>query len=312
TYPFRFWTPVTDLWALQVAIYTIGSLRPRSRDAWFVAVVGAIAIVSIPPPPVTLAVVGFLLTVMITFGGAAYVGVVVGELRRINLELDRHLNSLEEERRIEVALEMRNEQLTVAREMHDLVAHSLTLMVIQAGAARTVAGTDFSAAREAIERLIEAGDRSTQELNELLRVLGTGEEPGGELIQDLDALVEQARDAGLRVELEQTGRDLLPKGTSLELSTYRIVQESLTNARKHAPGSRVRVRMHVDPTEIGVRVENDGGNTHGRDADEFVGGHGLVGMRERVAMFGGTLEAGPGPAGGFTVEAVIPRSKVVQ
>lgn len=142
TYPFGFWTPVSDIVALQIAVYTIGSLRPGRPHAWVVAVLGAVGLVSIPPPPMNWSIVGFLVIMSITLGGAAYVGTVVGEKRRLNVELDRRLAALAEARRAELALALRHERLALAREMHDLVAHSVTLMVVQAGAARTVAASD--------------------------------------------------------------------------------------------------------------------------------------------------------------------------
>jgi len=307
TYPFRYWTPVTDIYALQIAVYTIGSLKPRRPHAWVIAVLGAIGLVSIPPPPVTLSVIGFLAIMAVTLGGAAYVGTIVGERRRLNAELDERLGVLEEERRTEIALALHKERLGLAREMHDLVAHSLTLMVVQAGAARTVAATDPVAARGAVGTVIDAGQQAMAELDQLLSLLGDG---GAEKIppptrRDVEQLISDAQRSGLDVKLERMGSHPLPEGSSLELSAYRIVQESLTNIRKHAPGSSVRVHMLTEPGGVEVRIENDGPPDEPRDLSDYGAGHGLVGMRERVAMFGGRLEAGPRPSGGFLVDAVM-------
>ena len=307
TYPFGFWTPVSDVWALQIAVYTIASVKPRRPHAWIVAVLGAIGLVSIPPPPVTISLVGYLLVLIVTLAGAAYVGTIVGERRRLNVELDERLVALEEERQTEVALALQEERLGLAREMHDLVAHSLTLMVVQAGAARTVVTTDPEAARGAIKAVIDVGDQTMGELDQLLRVLGEAdpEDIPDSADRDVERLVMDAQRAGLDVNLERTGSHPLPAGSSLELSAYRIVQESLTNARKHAPGARVRVTMVLDPDQVALRVENDGPEGKPGALGELGAGQGLIGMRERVALFGGSLNAAPRPSGGFAVEAVM-------
>jgi signal transduction histidine kinase len=309
TYPLGYWTPVADIAALQVAVYTIGSLRPGRPHAWVVAVLGSIGIVSIPPPPVTLGVVGFLVIVVVTLGGAAYVGTVVGERRRLNAELDLRLALLGEERRNELALRLRQERTALARDLHDLVAHSVTLMVVQAGAARTVSAIDRDGARRAVQAVLDAGGQAEDELAQLLALLtddGQPAPPPGP--RDLSDLVTSARSTGQQVELELVGQDALPAGSSVALSTYRIVQEALTNARKHAPGSSVQVQLRCEPHRVSVRIENGpAGRSDGPSELEGLGaGRGLTGIRERVAVFGGRLESGSLPGGGYVVEALMP------
>jgi signal transduction histidine kinase len=312
TFPFGYWTPVSDIAALQIAVYTIGSLKPKRPYAWAVAVAGAIGLVSIPPPPVHLGVVGFLVIMAVTLGGAAYVGTVVGERRRLNEELDQRLVTLAEERSTELELALREERLALAREMHDLVAHSLTLMVVQAGAARTVASTDPAAARQAIQAVIGTGRQAADELERLLDLLAAGAvhapQPGGS--RDVDELVRRARQSGLDVEFVRTGNFAPPTGSSLELSVFRILQEALTNAHKHAPGACVRVQMTFDTSALVLRVENDESPAQAQDIVSLGAGRGLLGMQERVAMFGGRFEAGPAPGGGFVVDALLPAGGV--
>lgn len=308
TYPFGYWTPVSDIVALQIAVYTIGSLKRGRPHAWAVAVLGAIGIVSIPPPPVTLSIVGFLVIMVVTLFGAAYVGTIVGERRRLNAELDVRLADLAQERRIELALALQRERLSLAREMHDLVAHSITLMVVQAGAARVVADTDPPSARQAVRTVMDTGEKAAEELEQLLALLRTGgaEQPLSVQAPDLGELVDQARRSGLAVDLDQSGDRAPAAGSTLELSAYRIVQEALTNVRKHAPGSRVSVRVRFEPDSVVVRVENEGPTEPALAPNVPGAGRGLVGMRERVAMFGGRFEAGPVPGDRFVVDAWMP------
>jgi signal transduction histidine kinase len=306
TYPLRFFTPQADIFALLIAVYTIGSRKPHRPHASVVAVLGAVGLFSIQP--MTPSFVGSLLIFSLTLGAAAYVGTVVGERRRLNAELEQSLRTVAEERRTEVVLALRQERLTLAREMHDLVAHSLTLMVVQAGAARTVAAADPEAAHRAVQTVIDTGRQAAEELHQLLSLLRTGgdEEPSSPSSWDVDDLVNRARQSGLEIELERTGRHAPSAGSSLELSVYRIVQEGLTNVRKHAPGSLVRVHLRFDPRAVAVRIENDGSPGTAADLAALGAGRGLVGIRERVTMFGGRFEAGPGQGGGFVVDALMP------
>jgi signal transduction histidine kinase len=197
------------------------------------------------------------------------------------------------------------ERTRIAREMHDVVAHAIGVMVVQAGAARTVIDRDPVAAKEAIGRVEETGRMGLAEMRRLIGVLtddGSGAarspQPG---LGGLDALVATVRTAGLPVEVVRSGEPRpLPVGA--DLTAYRIVQEALTNVLKHAGAAHARVSLQYDEAGVGIEVADDGRGP----APTTDPGHGLVGMRERVALFGGTLETAPRPGGGFVVRARLP------
>jgi signal transduction histidine kinase len=200
------------------------------------------------------------------------------------------------------------ERTRIARELHDVVAHRVSLMTVQAGAAKAVAAQDLADALQAMGAVEEAGRQALAELRHLLGVLrpesdlgGLGPQPG---LADLPRLVEQIRGAGVDVALTKDG---LPAAlpARVDLFAYRIIQEALTNVLKHAgPGARTDVRLGADRTGIVVEVCDDG---RGAGAVQGgTGGHGLIGMRERALLLGGTLDAGPHQGGGFRVIAHLP------
>ena len=196
------------------------------------------------------------------------------------------------------------ERRRIAREMHDVVAHSISMMVVQAGGARRILGTDPGRAEEAAARIRSAGTNALAEMDILLGVLETA--PDGASPPTLDGLgelVERARAAGLPVTLEVSGtRGALSAGA--ELAVYRVVQEALTNAVKHAGGATTRVRLAWgdDVLELSVADRGDGGA-----GPQLPGaGHGLLGMRERLRVHGGDVETGPRADGGFEVSAHLP------
>jgi signal transduction histidine kinase len=198
------------------------------------------------------------------------------------------------------------ERARIARELHDVVAHHVSMVAVQAETARL---TTPGMPPEGRDRLAAIGDTARDALTEMRRLLGVlradvdGEaerapQPG---LDRLDALVEEARAAGTTVRVAVHGQPVaLPPG--VDLTAYRIVQEALTNARRHAPGAAVDVDVAFRDDAVSVRVRDDGpGPASGGD-----GGHGLVGMHERVAMVGGRLRVGPADGGGFAVEADLP------
>lgn len=219
------------------------------------------------------------------------------------LEVRAEKAEREREQRAEEAA--RNERARIARELHDVIAHSVSVMVVQAGAAEEVLR---HAPERALEPIRAVQDTGRQALAEMARLLGMLRRDGEELglapqpgLDDLEGLVEQTRRAGLPVDLHVEGTPR-PVPLGADLSAYRIVQEALTNARKHAGEARATVTVRYGADALEVEVADDGsggGNGHG-------GGHGLVGMRERVALFGGELHAGPRPGGGFRVHARLP------
>ncbi len=199
------------------------------------------------------------------------------------------------------------ERAAIARELHDVVAHHMSVMVVQAGAARAVGASDPAAAAEALRQIEASGRTGLAEMRRLLEVLkaeenGDGREPQPGLAR-LDELLDAMRASGLPVEAVVEGaRRPLPPG--VDLSAYRIVQEALTNALRHAGGASARVVVRYEPDALELEIADDGpGPTEDPEAS---GGHGLIGMRERVQLFGGELDAGPRPGGGFLVRARLP------
>ncbi|MEV0199314.1 histidine kinase [Nonomuraea sp. NPDC050691] len=221
------------------------------------------------------------------------------------------------------------ERSRIARELHDVVAHHVSVMTVQASAARRVLASDPEVASEALTAIEETGRLALTEMRNIVGVLRAGAraelgpQPG---TSDLPALVDQMREAGLATGLTVEGAPgPIPAG--VDLAAYRLVQEGLTNALRHAgPGAAARVTVRYEPHELDVRVEDDGrgpgGGLDAPDGDPHEGGayesggdgggirrgrgHGLVGIRERVALYGGILSIGPRPGGGFEVRARFP------
>jgi signal transduction histidine kinase len=206
-----------------------------------------------------------------------------------------------EQRRLE-ALE--RERARMARELHDILAHSVSVMGVQAGAAEEVLGRDPERARPALRSIQEISRDSIGELRRLLGMLRSDElEPSTApqpRLEQLGALIGRMRQAGLPVALQITGtRRVLSAG--LELTAYRVVQEALTNALKHARPSHVDVGLAYSPDYLEISIDNDGPIVAGNGS-----GQGLIGMNERVSLYGGTLVAAPNPQGGYHVAARLP------
>ena len=301
---------------LIIALYSVG----RYATADWRAQLGVAATV------VVILVDG--LTGPATWGEAVFGGVVmfvawyVG--RRVRLRAERAAQ-LRREQAAEARRIVIEERTRIARELHDVVAHRVSLMTVQAGAAKAVAAEDPKGALRAMGAVEEAGRQALEELRHLLGVLrpeadpnGLGPQPG---LADLPRLVKQTRGAGLDVSLATDGLSAeLP--ARVDLFAYRIVQEALTNVLKHAgPGARTEVRLGSDRNGIVIEVLDDGNGLEPpsaaagpfRPADSPVedqqdrrSGHGIVGMRERARLLGGTLEARPRPEGGFRVVAHLP------
>ncbi|HSO53186.1 MAG TPA: histidine kinase [Actinomycetes bacterium] len=296
----------TDLGGVAIiALYSAG--RYANDDRWErLGVATAVVVVVLDGllDPVPWGEIVFGAVVMFV---AWYIG------RRLRLRRQRADELLREQaaeaRRIVV-----EERTRIARELHDVVAHRVSLMTVQAGAAKAVAAEDPEGALRAMGAVEEAGRQALDELRHLLGVLrpetdhdGLGPQPG---LADLPRLVEQTRGAGLDVSLATDGVPArLP--ARVDLFAYRIVQEALTNVLKHAgPGARTEVRLGTDPGGIVIEVLDDGrvaAVLPGSDgAAAGARGHGIVGMRERALLLGGTLDARPRPGGGFRVAAHLP------
>ena len=240
---------------------------------------------------------------VVVFFAAWYAG------RRLRLRSERGIRQLREKQE-ETDRIVAEERARIARELHDVVAHRVSLMTVQAGAAKTVAASDPAAAVRAMAAVEEEGRQALGELRHLLGVLRPTSVPDAIQPQpglaELDPLVEQTRRAGLDVLLTTEGA-LTGLSARVQLSAYRIVQESLTNVVKHAgPGARTRVRLSNEGSCLLVEVTDDG-----TGATVLPGaGHGIVGMRERALLLGGSLDVGPGADGGFGVRARLPLDRV--
>jgi signal transduction histidine kinase len=249
---------------------------------------------------------GTLAFVVIVLSLAWLAGTVIRRPMEQAQEAEERALRLEHERERSAELAVADERQRIARELHDVIAHSVSVMTVQTGAVRRLLLPEQEKEREALLS-VEATGR--QALTEMRRLVGLLKEdtvmpmyaplPS---MKTLDVLVGTVREAGLPVDLSVEGeqQELAP---GVDLAAYRVVQEALTNALKYAGPARawVKVRWAVD--QLVLQVENDGRN----DANgQAAGGHGLVGMKERVAVVGGTLESGPRPGGGFVVRARIP------
>lgn len=220
-------------------------------------------------------------------------------------ELEERASRLERELEERAHVAVLAERTRIARDLHDLVAHSVSLMTVQAGAARLLLPDDPPRAREPLLSVEETGREALADLRRLFGIVRSEEgdaaltpQPG---LARLDALLEQTRTAGLPVEVAIEGeRRLLSPG--VDLTAYRIVQEALTNALKHAGPARAQVTIRYGPEVLDLEITNDGRRTRNGEGT----GHGLVGMRERVTLYGGELEAGPRGRDGYAVRARLP------
>ncbi len=297
--------PDTVGFAMLVALYSVG--RYVTNDRWsYIGVGGAIGVAVISnlidaAPAADLAFTFVVLFVVWYIGRRVRVR---GDYLRL---LQEHAAQQERDQAAAARRAVAEERTRIARELHDVVAHRVSLMTVQAGAAKTVAADDPEGALQAMEAVEQAGRQALVELRHLLGVLrpaaevdGLGPQPG---LEDVPRLVGEFREAGMDVSLTMNGAQTdLP--VSVDLSAYRIVQEALTNVLKHAgPGANAEVRLSTDNHGVAIEVLDNG---HG--VTILPGsGHGIVGMRERALLSGGSLDAGPRPGGGgFQVVGHLP------
>ncbi len=230
-------------------------------------------------------------------------------VRRVVGDRERRIELAERERDLVTREAIVEERARIAREMHDVIAHHVSMIVVQAGAERSVldgGATDLSATRDVLATVEESGRSALIEMRRLLGMLREGgkdplsPQPS---LADVPALVAQLQEAGLSVELTVGGEPAeLPDG--IGLSAYRIVQEALTNALRHAGGAQVTVHVLYGADSIELEIADNGSDDASSPSDG--GGHGLVGMRERVALYGGCFHASRAPGGGFVVRAALP------
>jgi signal transduction histidine kinase len=245
----------------------------------------------------------------IGFTAAAWgAGRAIQHRSRLAAELHEAAVRAEEDREAQAARAVADERRRIAREMHDVVAHSVSVMVVQAGGARRILERDPERAAEAARLIERTGRGALLEMRRLLGVLGSSDEPAAmapqPTLDEIGGLVARAEAAGLPVTLQVEGsRRPLPAGA--EAAVYRVVQEALTNALKHAGSAPTDVLLRWDPEALEVTVSDRGGS-RASAAPLPSGGHGIVGMRERVRIYGGELSARPRPDGGFVVRARLP------
>jgi signal transduction histidine kinase len=265
-----------------------------------------------PHPLRVVAVQTFFLTV--PFALAWVIGDSLRTRRAYYAELEERAARLQREREAQARVAVAAERARIARELHDVIAHNVSVMVVQADGAAFVLDGSPEQARQALHAISGTGRQALAEMRRLLGLLRSGDDHGGDYVpqpgvNQLEELIEQVRGAGLPVSYELRGRPRpLPSG--LELTAYRIVQEALTNTRKHGgPAARATVRLTFGDSALDLLVEDDGLGLPG-GVLQLGGhdglGHGLIGMRERVGMVGGTLDAGPRPGGGFRIGVVLP------
>ena len=282
-----------------------GARFGTGRSPAYVAGLGAVSLLSIDLFVATMQEPGeivFHWTVTFLVWNAGF-GLRVWE-RRTHLALERAVRA-ERDSAEQAFRAVLDERARISRELHDIVTHAVTSIVVQAGAAEQAVEDDPAFTRTALGHIRTTGNEALGEMRRLVAMLrATGEAPlqPQPRLDGLDDLVAQASASGPQAELRVTGH-VRPLPAGLDLAVYRIVQEALTNVRRHAAATVCEISVDYGPDALTVRVTDDGaGQTHPSTA----GGHGLVGMRERVALYGGELSTGPLPDRGFGVEARLP------
>ena len=290
--------------AILAGVHGLGATRDRSRALPLLAATVAVMAVAVTISDATATTV---------VGNALALGVAwwIGDRQRgIHERALAAEAAIDDRARQAVAAE----RLRIARELHDVVAHALSVIAVQAGTGRVVLERDPATARSALESIEGTSRSALGEMRRLLAVLRADGDDGTEPLapspglDDLDTLVAVTVRSGLPVEVRIDG-ERTPLPTGVELAAFRIVQEALTNVRRHAGATKAVVRVAWRPGAVDVEVLDDGrGSSAAGEPSGIVrgGGHGLVGMRERAALYGGTLESGNRPGGGYRVAAHLP------
>lgn len=297
-----------------VALYTTVAHEPNRRRAWLVS--GFFALTS-----VIIVIFGIvsdeddvgvstLLGVVTIFTVGMVMGEAVRNRRAYQHELEQKAERAQAEAEARADRAVADERTRIARELHDVVAHSMSVMVVQAGAARRVLQADPRQAEQALTAIEETGRSSLTEMRRVLGILRTPDDASQlspqPTLDDFRDLVDSCGDAGVEVRLTVAG-DERPLSAGLELAVFRIVQEALTNVVKHSAADEADVLLTYEPDHLQVAVYDSGRGAAANPAAPG-SGNGLVGMRERVELFDGTLVAGPRPGGGYQVVATLPTS----
>ena len=308
--------PLFAFLALNLALYSLAAYGDR-RLAILGAAVWALLLtvrlgylIATSWPQVTITEMYDVVDDYVLLAAAWTLGEGVRQRRAYAAELEDRAARLEREREEKARQAATQERLRIARELHDVVAHSLSVIGVQAGAARLVLDADPhpTRAREAVAAIEATANQAMTEMRRALGILRATEPSGVALaplpgLDQLPALLDQIRAAGLPVGLTVAGSPR-PLATSTDLSLYRIVQEALTNALKHAKATRAEVVVGYGADDITVEVSDDGRGPPPSSARSQ--GAGTIGMRERVALFGGELQVGPRPQGGYAVRVCLP------
>jgi len=298
-------TGIVALIALVSGAYMLGArTQGRVLAAGTIALIVALAVDAIVEESQTVSALLFFTFFVVGLPVAA--GQATRSRAQLADELADRAVALERAREGEAQAAVQEERARIARELHDVVAHDVSVMVVQAAAAKRIVEREPDRAEEAIVSIEGTGREALAEMRRLLGVLRRGDEdlalaPQPSLSR-VDALLARTRAAGLDVALERSGDDApLPAG--VDLAAYRVVQEALANVVRHAGAEHATVRLTYDPRAVVVEVVDDGrGATNGGGK----AGHGLIGLRERVDLYGGDFEAGPRAEGGFGVRARLP------
>ena len=297
--------PLEGFIALVVAVYTAAAYTSGSAARASAAIVSAGLLAGVVSGLAGGEPAGnilpFTLWIIVSYG----IGRILRRRQLVAAQLGQQVSLLEREREQRVQQAVADERARIARELHDVIAHSVSVMVVQAGAGERVLEQEPEQARQALLSIRETGSQTLVEMRRLLGLLRHTEEalsfapqPG---IARLGILVEEVRAAGLPTQLQVEGQPK-PLAPGIELSAYRIVQEALTNVRKHAGPANAEVLVGYGAHEVTLEIRDDGIGPGNRASS----GHGLIGMRERVALYDGSLETGPRPGGGFLVRARLP------
>ncbi len=287
-----------------IVFYSVAVFVPQGRRV--AAVVAAGVVLAVLGSAIHGAVFGDYFGALSAVVAPAVVGRFVRYQREQSRRLQDLTRQLEHERELNVARALADERARIARELHDVVAHTISVVAIQADAAEAALDADPARARAPLQTIRRSAAEALTEMRRLLAVL-RADEPPGELapspgLDRLPALIDRARAAGVDVALEVTGA-ARPIPASLDLSAYRIVQEALTNVGKHAGCAPARIALDWGQDALAIEIRNAGASPE--PADRNGAGHGLIGMRERVRMLGGEFNAGPA-GGGFVVSALLP------
>jgi signal transduction histidine kinase len=290
--------------AVAVLFYSLALHGSGRHQGPIAAVLVAVLAGAIAMDPHTRGVSNGAVTVLLFGALPLAAGFILRTRQAVNHELRATTAALERSRRERERQVVVGERMRVARELHDVVAHSVSVMVIQAGAARRVAARDRGRAVEALRSVQASGREALAEMRFMVGALrrdGNGSDASAPGLDRLDELIARARDAGLEVRVCVQGQPE-PLSAGLDLVAYRVVQEALTNTLKHANADGATVLVRYAGGALELQIHDFG---RGRQA-AMPPGHGIIGMRERVSLYGGEFEAGPRADGGFAVTARLP------